>query len=351
MSIDIYSARSLTNAVNKTVTTEPFLLNMFFKNKQFHATDSFDFETYYWDNKMAQLAAPNAEAKLVSKKKRTVKSLKIARSFEKKLFGAQELADYNELGKIYIDSPKDREKAANDWVMSEVDALKRRVITLREWMACQIISTGGISISQDDLEIDYDFGLTTAALASGGHIFTAGASDKWSASSSDPIAQIEEWMDYIIERTGITRASLILGKTAAKYFRANDEVREQLDNLNYQVGQMKLNDPRKKWGNYLGTIGGVDIYKYNQVYKNSSGTKTDMIGAKKAILVANDPEMFKLHWAPIYRVNDRGLKTFNTNYFLQPKTNEDETALTWYLEQKSIPAVHNPDGLIIATVC
>lgn len=42
--IDMFESRSLTNAINKALGIETFVLNRIFMNKYFHAADKIDIE-------------------------------------------------------------------------------------------------------------------------------------------------------------------------------------------------------------------------------------------------------------------------------------------------------------------
>lgn len=100
--IDMFESRSLTNAINRVQMVEPFILNTLFKTKQYHASDKIDIEIITGSDKLAKFVNPHEGAQLIKKLSRSVKTLTLPRTFEKKVFTAIELANYKSIGNIYV---------------------------------------------------------------------------------------------------------------------------------------------------------------------------------------------------------------------------------------------------------
>ncbi|ROL58650.1 hypothetical protein D9V86_11710, partial [Bacteroidetes/Chlorobi group bacterium ChocPot_Mid] len=73
--INIYDKRSLTNAVKKVKTVEPFVLNRFFKRQKPHSSEKIDIEIIESQAKLAQFVNDEEGALLVGKKTKSVKTI------------------------------------------------------------------------------------------------------------------------------------------------------------------------------------------------------------------------------------------------------------------------------------
>lgn len=346
--IDIFEKRSMTNAINKTIALEPFFMNMFFKRKEMHANERIDVEIYKGIDGYAQYVNRNTpEAKPVKKGSQKWETVSLPRTYEKKVFTAQELADYHSIGSIYTENPAERTKAANEWTLREVAQLKERVLRTSELAAATIMSTGKYEVDLPDVKFDFDFKFTSDQLPT--------LTTKWDASTgANPLKNLRDWKRKIMAKTGINPNILILGSDAADAFLDNETVKKALDNNNYKVGSLDLSGDATQAGIYYGRIAGVDIYEYNQQYSviNSSGNLEvkDMIDKKKAILSVKGHDTFRLHKGPAYRIKGTdGLSVIMGDYLLEPKV-IDDYILEWKCEQKSMPIIHMPELIISATV-
>lgn len=348
--INIYDKRSLTNAVNKIKVLEPFLLNKFFKTKRQHSAETIDVEIIKSNANLAQFVSDGEGAKIIAKGKKDVKTVTIPRTYEKKIFTAKELADYQALiGNVYA-SPQERIRAANEMIVREVEDIKNRAVNRREELVCQILNTGKITISQDNIAFEIDFDFVTAALDSGGHIVTLAESYQWDDGVSKNIVEdCRKIKRAIMRRSGKNANVCILGEKAAEWFIADTGVKALLDNNNLRVGALDLTRANEKYGNYIGSFAGIEFYEYNQQY-NLNGTLTDMISTNKAIFLPQEAA-YDLHFGPVYRISaNNQLDIITSEYLLEPKVDEDRTYLEWRLEQKSLPAISDPDTIVSMTV-
>lgn len=350
--INIYEARSITNAVNKIKTINPFVMDLLFSKKRFHAADSFDKEIRKRGAKLAQFVNETEDARGIGKSKSKVDTITIPRTFEEKVWTAKELADVQALLTSNYMSIAQREKLADEHVGMEILDLKNRVINRREQMACSILNTGKISVAQDNVEFEYDFGLVNDTLANGGHLISNAAADnKWNGGSAvDIIGDLREWKRAIARRSGMSADVCILGESAADAFIKDTNVQKMLDNNNLRVGRLDLNNDQIEGGTYIGRFLGIDFYEYTQEYSIDDTTTANLIDPNKAILIATKvPSM--LHYGPIYRIDDvaKKQKIYNVEYLLEADV-INKTSLSWKLEQKSIPVIDDPDAIISATV-
>lgn len=342
--IDIFSSYSLTNAIIKLKTHEPFVLNTLFKTKQIHAVDMIQYEVRYGTDKIAQFVNSGEEALPVSKGEYSLKTVTLPRTYEKKVFTAFELAKYNVPGNLYISSSADKDRVANDMITDELEVLKQRAMRRREQLACEAIANGKIVVEQDNIRFQADFGFVTNK-----HLKTLTTTDKWNDAQSNPLENLLNWQIELARRVGDNADVLILGTDAASAFRKNEAVRKALDTSHMQVGDLDFRNKVSSAGVWIGKINNIDIFVYTQQYTAGSETK-DMIPPKKAILVSSKNNGFRQHFGPIHRIENSKLKTYQTELLVETNTNLDKSALDWTVEQKTLPTIHEPDAIISVTV-
>ncbi len=342
--INIYDKRSLTNAINKMPTAEPFVLNTIFNRKQYHTSDKIDIEIRYGSDKLAQFVNADEEAKTIAKMKGEMRTVTTPRTFEKKYFSALELSNFNEGGKIYAGSAKEYEDITNKMILDELNELKQRSIRRREQMACEALALGKVDIAQDNIEFSVDYNFEASR-----QLLTLASADKWSATTSNPVGDILKWRLDIVRRSGMNPDMLIVGSDVMQILIKNEDVKKALDTSHFNSGDFDIRKAASAAGVWLGNLAGVDVYAYNQQYSVGSVTK-DMIPAKRAILVASKNTGFRQHFGPVYRIEDNKLKTYQSEMLVETMTNYDKTALEWKVEQKCLPAIHEPDAVISALV-
>lgn len=340
--IPMYDSRSLTAAVNMVKITDPFIYDTFFKaNSMNSLADKIDVEIHEGNTRPAQFVHPEeTEPRPVQKQVRKVQTVSIPRTYESKTFSAQDLAKISVIGNAYS-TLEARRKAQNEYLMTELEDLRQRVITLRELMAGKAISTGKNEFDQSNInfEIDYLF-------VPNKQTFNLTATNQWTHADSNPLAQIRTWKRNIQRACGLTPTYMLLGVEAATAFIDNVKVRAMLDNRNIKAGELDLINKPLVGASYLGTILGVRVYEYNQQYAESS----DIIDPKYAVMLAPSKD-FRVHFGPIYRIQDRkSVSPIYGEFYLEVDSKSNESFVQWNLEQKSLPAIHHPGNIITAKV-
>lgn len=348
--IDPYKSRSLTDTVLKIKPFESFVMNNFFKKNKRHSTRRIDYEVVSTKNSLARFSHNNQEAHLIKKNSKDIYTFSLPRTAEKKVFTAEELADYNAIFDTYGASPEQKAERANEYVLDELKELKDRVTRRREQMSCAMLSEGKLVIDEDDVKFTIDQLFTSAALNAGGNYFSLGADKRWSDTSVNPLMDIRKWRQAIQKRTGANASICILGEEAADAFINNVEVKDSLHTQNNKVGQLDLTNTPSASGIYLGRLMGVDFYEYNQVYVNSAGAEANFIPPKRAILTTAASANNAMHFGPIYRISANGKpNVIQTDMYVKSYI-ENEKILVWEVEQFSLPGLHNPEEVVSVQV-
>jgi len=344
--INMFEKRSLTNALEQKIVLEPWLFNLVFSGqKEFHVTDTVDIEIYTNTTKLAQFVSPTEKALAIKKGSRRIETIHIPRTWEKKVFTTEELLRYQQLGEIWVSNAAQRTDAANTMILQELEDLKNRIYNRLEQLTCEALSTGEIHINQDNIEFALKYGFINTV-----NLKTLLGAALWSASTSNPLKDIRTWRGQMMKTSGRQATHLILGSDAAAAFVDNVAVMKALNNLNYKVGTMDMNQSPTNGGIFIGSLAGVQVYEYNQQYMTNAGVLTDMIPTTGAILLAVGHPGFRTHYGAMARIMNSKVQLIGGEMYIETDTNDDKTVLEWKIEQKSMVAIHEPNAVISATV-
>jgi len=349
--IDIFSYRSLTNAVNKIKTRSTFLTDLFFSNRvPTHPTDSFDFEVVTSKDRVATFSDRYAKVPHnIKGLSRTVQRMSIPRTYEARPFTADELSSFtpNLTGSIYIGSAAEIAANAQRAILQEIAQLQDRVVGLRELMTAQAITTGIINITVDGVTRTCEFGYSA-----GTHTTTLTGTSRWGQSAADIVGNFATWKKTVVKRTGMARLACVMGSNAFLLFRKDASVLKQLDNNNNRVGAIDMSQVSDvRLGAYRGMYDGCEIYEYEQEYQDANDATQQYFDTNQVVMGALNNPNNRMHFGPIYRIGDNGQAlTISNEFLLYPVINASKTEVSWEMEQKSIPAIHEPNAFFSAIV-
>lgn len=174
-------------------------------------------------------------------------------------------------------SPEDRasELAARD--MNELQGRIRRSV---EKLISDAMFTGKVSIKDaSGKEIDsVDLGLAAS------HKLTKA----WSTSNyKGVVSDLEEAATKVAEDSGLTASDVILGSSAADTAFKNDFFLKQLDTKNLAGVAATVNLRVNRGARLVGTVGGLRVWRYDEIYKDASNTKHSIIPADGVVVLAD----------------------------------------------------------------
>jgi len=343
--INLFDWRSLTESVNKIKPAKSFILDTIFKTPVSHVADVVDIELITGRTKLSRFVNKNEGPQLVGKDTSAqVVTFRLPRIFEKKVFTANELAAFKTDSSVYAGSAADITRQAELYKARELQALQDRLARRKEQMACQILTTGALTVTQSNIEFTYNF-----KYGQGQSLVTLTGSDKWDQATPKIATQIRKQKKSMIDRSGAVPTIGILGTDAAEKFVQDTAVMKDLNNLNYKVGSLDLNGNIGDNGaDYIGRAYGIDWYVYGGTYTDDSDASQELFGTKLCVLVAPD-NSFRKHSGPIYRIENGQSLTIRSDVYVAPFVDEYGTSMEWLLECKPLPAVHNPDRVIAIT--
>lgn len=113
----------------------------------------------------------------------------------------------------YIDSIMNR-------IFEDEMNLLRGARAQRERMRMSLITTGGISISANGQDYEYDYGLADYQ--------EQDATTPWSNPDADIIADIEDWCQIVEDKTGVRPTRAIVSLATSKYFVNNNKIKNAI---------------------------------------------------------------------------------------------------------------------------
>lgn len=344
--LDITKSYALTQTINKIQKFEPFALNMAFKKRKFHPESTIKLTQKERGAGLALfIQGAGQEPHNVGKAKRTLATIELPETGEKKVFTVKELEEYEELKKHFQDQ-------LNDWVADELSDLKERVMRRREWMACAGLVSGGFTTQDIDgaANITVEYGFTSGALTNGHHIITLTGDKKWSDANADILKNIREYKSATMDKCGKPVDICFLGAAAADAFLNSVSLKDNLHNQNNRVGQLDQTQSPQIGGNYLGSIGGVKFYEYHQTYKIGD-TKYNLIPDNKAVFFVSNGSNNILHTAAKSYMKENGaLAKAGSDIFVKPVVDPKNDIMEWRVYNLSLPVIHDPDEILSVTV-
>jgi hypothetical protein len=342
--ISLFGWTSLTEAINKITPPKTFILQSLFapKTKQ-HLTDNIQISIKVGNKKLAPFVKRSQPGVIIEKSSESAQYVQLPRIRMKKPFTAKELLfEKSAEFPIYVGSGAEISSYREQKIGEELQEMKDRAYRRMEWMACQALS-GAISVTQDNVKLDYNFlmpqankpGLTNNAL--------------WSAvTTANPIANIKAWQVVVQNSRGMIPTMAIARHEVISYFLANEQVQKQLNLRNLTIGAIDTNKVANEMGaKYIGSIEGVDIYEYNETYEDANGAVQPMIPADRFIMVSPRAEN-RLHYGAIEDLDagqNIALPFFSKDWM------EKDPSVYWLLtETDPLPVPHEPETIVYAKV-
>lgn len=338
---------SLTKSINLLQNPEPFMLKTYFGTKEFHLSNQINMVRKKNVTGLAQFVPNASEAVTVNtERNEELIAVNIPRTFEKKVFTAEELQRVDLASNPYATDKAQLIALSNQYVLSELASLKRRVELRKEAMACEALTTGKIVYTGDNISFTVDFGFKPNE-----QLVTLAAADKWGATGVKIFDSIDALQGKLQDRAYASASRMILGTKAASVLKNDENILKQLDTSYNNVGKLDKTQRYTAWGRYLGNLLGIEVYEYSQKYTKSDKTVKDLFPIDSVLLVADVDGATKLHYGPSFRITDSfGLNVDTSELLVEPKKNDDNTAFEWKVEQHSLPIIHAPEAIICAKV-
>jgi hypothetical protein len=219
--------------------------------------------------------------------------------------------------------------------------LQHLIIRTSEWMVAQGLA-GGYTVTQDDGGFSIDFQMPTANKP----VLTSGA--LWSAASTcKPIDDLRDWKLVVKKACGKIPTVAVMTTDVWNDFANSAQVLAYLDKRNIKIGEIKTDQTVLEMGaEKVAHIENVDFYVYDEIYVDSAGDQQTMLDGTKFYLGAPNAKNV-LHYGAI---EDLDAASVVGKYFSKDWVTKDPSVYWLLAESHPLPAFHEPEAFICATV-
>lgn len=346
MAINLYSTAALMGLVSAMDRPATFMLDLYFPQEMTFETEEVYIDKLDRARRLAPYVSPKVEGKIMRNRGSTTRVLTPAYLKPKHAVEpakAFQRAPGESLGGLQL-SPEQRfQMAVADNLQLEDEEITRR----EELMACEMITTGGVTVESDDhptLQIDLgrDAALEDALTSTA----------RWGESGVSPMEYVRTRAALVASKSGAAARHVILDPLAALIFQKDAEVRSVLDNRRQASGSMELSGlnaggAQGEEAVYLGTIGQFDFWQYQQIYTSATGAESKMIPDYSCIVGSpKQAEGVRAYGA----IQDTKAALKAVSRFPKMWDAEDPSITTTMTQSAPLPVLCRPDAVSFSTV-
>ena len=341
MAIDMFETREMLDKFEQIPPKKTYLRDTFFSNVVTFRTEKVDIDIVKGGRRMAPFVSPMLPGKIVDHAGYRTSTIEVPLVKPKMVTHAHELQHRMPGEAIYGDrTPADR---ANERLTLDMVELDDLITRREEWMCAQALFTGGITITGDGVSASVSYDIDAKTL---------GVSAKWSASGSDPIADLKGYHRAIVKRCGLGPTVCIMASNVVDVFAKHATVLTTLDNLRVNRGQIDpeyYNDLGLTYYGYIKELG-LNIFSYDAWYLDDDGVDQPMVPANK-LLLANPSARTMLAYGAITEVTENGqFVTYEEARVPTSWVEKDPARRYLMLQSRPLPVPIMADAFQILTV-
>lgn len=350
MSVNLYLTNMLLDAISNIPPAHSFLTKLLFPNTDFSHTKEVFIDVFQGKRRVAPIVHPDLPGKFIERigyktNKITppyVHTLHVAKAsevFESRPFGETPFAGM----------PRSLRERAMDLFVQDLKEFQDMLTRRKEIMASQIAATGIVACpgaegyGPSGFSLDYDIPEEFRP--------TLDAADLFDAETSDPFKKLREFR-RLGAQSGYSYDTVIFGWAAWDAFISNETVKDYLNKLNINLGQIQPGD-MTAGVTKMGRVEGFDLYTYDEYYLDdwtdpANPTEEPMVTPHSIIMCVNKSRNSVLHGAILdFKVDGRP----DIEFF--PKVLIMDNPSRMFLECQSAPLLVPKDSLSIlrAIVC
>jgi hypothetical protein len=290
-----------------------------------HSQDLIAFDEKQDSLLITPYAHPRAEAPVIEKESYKARYLKPAYLKDKREFDPHDLSfrSFGENISANLSQDQRLELALTAALREQKEFFFRRL----EQMACEIISSGKLSIVSDTLAYSVDFqrdpSLTVKLLEK----------DLWSSEKADIIEQIEDYSSRCLDKSSATINTIVMGKKAWNAFRKNKAVKDLLDTRRGDSSSISIApDLIGKGISYKGLFGEYKVFVHMGKYSDPHLGQVKPFVSDTSVLLLSDHIEGTRHFGAI---KDFKANLLSIPFFVKQIIKEDPSAM--YLLAQSAP--------------
>lgn len=318
MSIEtsIYDPRTLGKLVKRLPPVRTFFCDTFFKKSRTFATKRVDVDFKKGGRALAPFVHPKMGGETVPNSGYQTESYTPTLIAPNKITTVDDLLERS-AGENPYSGRKPAERAVEK-LADDLRELKEMIVRRKEWMAATTLFTGQIPVIGKGLNEVIDFRFTNTET-----IVTAAL--KWSAETSDPMADIERWHEKV-QKEGFVNCNIcVMAGDVVSAFIKHPKVKDALDVRAYDLAVIK---PQQlpNGVTYIGTIKklGLDIYQYNEWYldnwTNPAAPEEKPLVPNGALALLSTNADYSIYYGAITMIPEEGKGFVTVEADMAPQT-------------------------------
>ena len=224
-------------------------------------------------------------------------------------------------------------------------ALREQLANLtrpEEVMASEALRLGKVTVSGEGYSKQVeDFGRDSALT-----VALAGR-NKWSAATSTPLDNLESWSGLILEKSGGSARTVVMDPKAWSLFRKHKDVQNKFSSLNADPLARGQGSEKTR---YVGSIGGFDIYVYQDIYVDESDNSIKLLPDHTVILAGREHlEGVRCYGMIIQEIRDEK-SGFKGQYFVKSWRSDDPSGRLLLMQSAPLVVPYRPNASLCATI-
>lgn len=352
MDYDVFSVGSLNHILRETRTVPNHLVMQYLPLMQTETdAEEIHFEVINDKPRITPLVSPLEAGKIVDELTSEVKSFHPAYAKDKRRYNPnrplKRMAGERLGGSM---SPMQRQAA----IVAATIADQERMLARRwEVMTSEALRTGKVTVVGENYPSRVvDFQRLPA------HTKTLAGATRWGQAGVEPLDDLEDWMQEVLENSGVAVDSVTMDVKAWKHFSASAKLEKRLD-TQFISNATIITDPQNQGaptlasssmsGNgarYKGRIGDVDIWVYNAPYSDDAGVTQKMLPDWTVILAGRDADGTRCFG----NILDEAAGFRSMDYYSKSWLENDPAIRFILLQCAPLPAFYRPNGTMCVTV-
>jgi hypothetical protein len=337
----LFETRTLLETVNdRDFTTEPrFLIDNFWGGVRNTFSKYIDWEVRNGKIRLARFRPSGAAANVVGRNGGKLTTVTAPNIREKMPLTAPELFRKSaEFGQVFLDGGASIDAARERALSDDLRQLRSRIEEREEWMAAQLLTTPGV-ISYEDEEVAWTLDMDLPSDVS----FTIVGTDVWAGSTSNVVNDLETFSNRTRSYTGVGITDIILGEGAATAFRNDKSVREDLKQINFEVGRLRVDFGT----NSIGRFANINFWSYSREYLDENGVTQNMMPSNMAIGIGGT---FKQNSERTFGLVEEVEETFADQFFSKSWVDQDPSVRWVLVSSRPLPIAKQIGSWITAQV-
>lgn len=336
MTIQTYETHTMLSVIRRLRDPYTYWLDLCFPTTQNFTDQWIDFDIVDTKRRLAPFVAPTAMGKPIISEGYNTRRFKPAYVKPKDSVDPTRVIS-RRAGEAYTGSMTPQ--ARRDAIVADILQNHRNAHTRRrEWMAAQAVLNGSVTISGEDYP--------TTVIAFGrdaNNTVTLLTTERWSETTSDPIADITEWVQQVRDTSGFSPNRITMGTVAYGWFSKHAKVLPLFDTTfrgSTDVVERSIlsGEPAVRVGT-IGAGGFLEVWVYSDKYEDDAGAEQPFLDPRDVVLTSPGLDGVRCFGAILdAHAGYQALEFFPTNWI------SNDPPVEWVMTQSAplmVPRVPN----------